>query len=172
MPSVLGSGILLGVALAGAQYTGGAVFSQRPDPYEDKFATKEEVRRRFRRPVNELINEIGEGRGKYFLFGLSARLFWGGKEAACPFLPIRALSELFSATSSCISGACTNKHPSRYLWTWIRRAEKTEDKRGLWHRRPRANLQNMIKHSLEAIRPCCTYRPTQNADRLDQYRSR
>ena len=54
MPSVLGNGILLGVALAGAQYTGGAVFSQRPDPYEDKFVTKEEVRRRFRRPVNEI----------------------------------------------------------------------------------------------------------------------
>jgi hypothetical protein len=67
MPSVLGNGILLGVALAGAQYTGGAVFSQRSDPNEDKFVTKEEVRRRFRRPVNEMINEIGEGRGKHFL---------------------------------------------------------------------------------------------------------
>lgn len=65
LPSVLGSGVLLGVALAGAQFTGGAVFSQRSDPDEDKFATKEEVRRRFRRPVNEMINEIGEGRGIY-----------------------------------------------------------------------------------------------------------
>jgi hypothetical protein len=63
MPSVLGNGVLLGLALAGAQYTGGAVFSQRSDPDEDKFVTKEEVRRRFRRPVNEMINEIGEGRG-------------------------------------------------------------------------------------------------------------
>jgi hypothetical protein len=63
MPSVLGNGVLLGVALAGAQYTGGAVFSQRSDPDEDKFTMKEEVRRRFRRPVNEMINEIGEGRG-------------------------------------------------------------------------------------------------------------
>jgi hypothetical protein len=67
MPSVLGNGVLLGVALAGAHYTGGAVFSQRSDPDEDKFATKEEVRRRFRRPVNEMINEIGEGRGNSFL---------------------------------------------------------------------------------------------------------
>ena len=63
MPSVLGNGLLLGVALAGAQYTGGAIFSHRPDPDEDKFAKKEEIRRRFRRPVNEMINEIGEGRG-------------------------------------------------------------------------------------------------------------
>jgi len=65
MPSVLGNGLLLGVALAGAQYTGGAIFSHRPDPDEDKFAKKEEIRRRFRRPVNEMINEIGEGRGIY-----------------------------------------------------------------------------------------------------------
>jgi len=65
MPSVIGNGVLLGVALAGAQYGGGAIFSQRSDPDEDKFATKEEVRRRFRRPVNEMINEIGEGRGIY-----------------------------------------------------------------------------------------------------------
>jgi len=63
MPSVLGNGVLLGVALAGAQYAGGNLFSQRSDPDEDKFVTKEEIRRRFRRPVNEMINEIGEGRG-------------------------------------------------------------------------------------------------------------
>ena len=65
MPSVLGSAAVLGVALAGAQYTGGA-FSQRAlDPDEDRFAKKEEIRKRFRRPVNELINEIGEGRGRF-----------------------------------------------------------------------------------------------------------
>ena len=67
MPSVLGNGVLLGVALAGAQFTGGTVFSQRSDPDEDRFATKEEIRRRFQRPANEMINEIGEGRGNYFL---------------------------------------------------------------------------------------------------------
>lgn len=64
MPSVLGSGVLLGVALAGAKFTGGAVFNKRSDPEEDTFAKKEEIRRRFRRPANEMINEIGEGRGK------------------------------------------------------------------------------------------------------------
>jgi len=65
VPSVLGNGVLLGVALAGAQFTGGAIFSQRSDPDEDQFVRKEEIRRRFRRPANELINEIGEGRGIY-----------------------------------------------------------------------------------------------------------
>ncbi len=63
VPSVLGNGVLLAVALAGAQYSGGAIFSQRSDPEEDAFVKKEEIRRRFRRPANEMINEIGEGRG-------------------------------------------------------------------------------------------------------------
>jgi len=65
MPSVLGNGVLLAVILAGADYTGGKVFSERTDPDEDKFVTKEELRKRFRRPVNEIINELGEGRGIY-----------------------------------------------------------------------------------------------------------
>ena len=63
MPSVLGNGMLLGVILAGVQYTGGYPFNTQQDPNEDKFTEKEELRKRFRRPVNEMINEIGEGRG-------------------------------------------------------------------------------------------------------------
>ena len=63
MPSVLGNGMLLGVILAGVQYTGGYPFNTQHDPDEDKFIEKEELRKRFRRPVNEMINEIGEGRG-------------------------------------------------------------------------------------------------------------
>lgn len=35
---------------------------------EDRLAYKEEHRRRYRRPYQELINEIGEGRGKSYLF--------------------------------------------------------------------------------------------------------
>lgn len=31
---------------------------------EERLARKDEVRKRFRRPLNETVNEIGEGRGK------------------------------------------------------------------------------------------------------------
>jgi len=65
IPSILGNGLALGVALSIASYTGGTIFGQRGNRDEDKFATKEEIRKRFRRPVNEVINEIGEGRGIY-----------------------------------------------------------------------------------------------------------
>ncbi|KAK5088045.1 hypothetical protein LTR05_002261 [Lithohypha guttulata] len=32
-------------------------------PDEGRWPTKEELRKRFRRPANETINELGEGRG-------------------------------------------------------------------------------------------------------------
>lgn len=34
-------------------------------PEEGRWPTKEELRKRFRRPLNETINELGEGRGKF-----------------------------------------------------------------------------------------------------------
>lgn len=65
MPAVLGNGVALGLALAAVRYTGGTLF-QSGYPEEDLYARKEEMRKRFRRPLNELINEIGEGRGILF----------------------------------------------------------------------------------------------------------
>jgi hypothetical protein len=32
---------------------------------EERVTYKEEIRKRYRRPLNELVNEIGEGRGMY-----------------------------------------------------------------------------------------------------------
>jgi hypothetical protein len=63
MSSVLGCGVLLAVTLAAAQYTGNSMLSDVTDPDKDRYLDKAEIRNRFRRPVNELINEIGEGRG-------------------------------------------------------------------------------------------------------------
>lgn len=41
---------------------------------EDTLTRKEEARSRFRRPINELINEIGEGRGEFNNNDVSSRL--------------------------------------------------------------------------------------------------
>jgi len=38
--------------------------SSSDEPQIDRIAYKEEARTRFRRPLNEAINELGEGRGK------------------------------------------------------------------------------------------------------------
>jgi hypothetical protein len=32
---------------------------------EERVTYKEEIRKRYRRPLNELVNEIGEGRGEH-----------------------------------------------------------------------------------------------------------
>lgn len=55
----------MAVTLAAAQYTGNSMLSDTVDPEKDGFLNKSEIRNRFRRPVNELINEIGEGRGVF-----------------------------------------------------------------------------------------------------------
>jgi len=36
-------------------------------PPEGRWPTKEELRKRFARPINETINELGEGRGPCFV---------------------------------------------------------------------------------------------------------
>jgi hypothetical protein len=63
MSSVLGYGVLLAVTMAASEYTGHSMLSDVTDPEKDRFQNKTEIRNRFRRPVNELINEVGEGRG-------------------------------------------------------------------------------------------------------------
>jgi hypothetical protein len=64
MTSALGSALLFGSVLGTIAYTGGTILGDRPsEPDMDKAAYKEEMRKRFRRPINELVNEIGEGRG-------------------------------------------------------------------------------------------------------------
>ena len=63
MPSIAGNALALGISLAAVKYTGG-LFATGSEPDEDRLARKDEARKRFRRPVNELINELGEGRGR------------------------------------------------------------------------------------------------------------
>ena len=70
MSSVVGYGVLLAVTLAAAQYTGNSMLSDVSDPEADRFSTKSEIRNRFRRPVHELINEVGEGRGMWWRHAL------------------------------------------------------------------------------------------------------
>lgn len=65
MPSVLGSALALGTGMAVVSYTGHSMFESTSDsPQQDRIAYKEEAKTRYRRPINETINELGEGRGK------------------------------------------------------------------------------------------------------------
>jgi len=48
-------------------YTGGALTGYKRDPEVDEFERKQALRKNRRRPIEETISEIGEGRGMPFL---------------------------------------------------------------------------------------------------------
>lgn len=66
MPATLGGSFALGVSVAVVSFTGRSLFESASDePQLDRFGYKEEAKTRYRRPINETINELGEGRGIY-----------------------------------------------------------------------------------------------------------
>ncbi|KAM0716091.1 hypothetical protein Q7P37_008605 [Cladosporium fusiforme] len=62
-PSVFGYGAALSIALAAFTYTGGKLTGYERDPAVDEVSRKEYLRKNRRRPVDEIVNELGEGRG-------------------------------------------------------------------------------------------------------------
>ena len=49
--------------LSAADYTGGSLRGYEKDPNVDEFERKEQLRKNKRRPIQETIEELGEGRG-------------------------------------------------------------------------------------------------------------
>src|ERR1700722_9964303 len=62
-PAVLGFGALTAVVMGAYDYTGGRLTGYQRDPKVDEFDRKEYMRKNRRRPIEETIAEIGEGRG-------------------------------------------------------------------------------------------------------------
>ncbi|KAK0721535.1 Tim17/Tim22/Tim23/Pmp24 family-domain-containing protein [Apiosordaria backusii] len=62
IPAILGYGALMSVTSAVFEYTGGRIQGTGRDPNVDEYERKEMLRKRYRRPVEETIAEIGEGR--------------------------------------------------------------------------------------------------------------
>lgn len=63
MPAVLGYGAGLAVLLGTFDYTGGVLTGYTKDPEVDEYERKEMLRRNRRRPIQETVTELGEGRG-------------------------------------------------------------------------------------------------------------
>ena len=57
----------LAVILAAFNYTGGRLSGYAKDPDVDEVGRKEYLRRNRRRPLEDTVAELGEGRGKRFL---------------------------------------------------------------------------------------------------------
>ncbi|KAF2155380.1 hypothetical protein K461DRAFT_276594 [Myriangium duriaei CBS 260.36] len=65
MPAVVGYGALTAVVLGAFNYTGGKMSGWDRDADMDEYDRKQMLRRSRRRPVEDTIAEIGEGRGIY-----------------------------------------------------------------------------------------------------------
>lgn len=63
LPAVLGYGAGLAVLLGAFDYTGGVLTGYDKDPSVDEYERKEYLRKNRRRPIQETIEELGEGRG-------------------------------------------------------------------------------------------------------------
>ncbi|KAL2072255.1 hypothetical protein VTL71DRAFT_11598 [Oculimacula yallundae] len=64
-PAVLGFGALTAVVMGAYDFTGGSLTGYRKDPEIDEFERKQALRKNRRRPIEQTIEEIGEGRGIY-----------------------------------------------------------------------------------------------------------
>lgn len=57
----------MAVGLGAMAFTANTIAKSSEEADEIRQARKDEIRKRFRRPINELVNEIGEGRGDSLL---------------------------------------------------------------------------------------------------------
>lgn len=62
-PAVFGYGAALGIVLGAFNYTGGALTGYVRDPGVDEVERKEYMRKNRRRPLEDTVTELGEGRG-------------------------------------------------------------------------------------------------------------
>ena len=62
--AILGFGALTAVVMGVYDYTGGSLRGYAKDPDVDELAQKEALRKNRRRPIQETIAELGEGRGR------------------------------------------------------------------------------------------------------------
>jgi hypothetical protein len=62
MPLILGYGAFTSVLLTAFEYTGGRLSGWDRDPEVDEYERKVALRKNRRRPIEETIAEVGEGR--------------------------------------------------------------------------------------------------------------
>lgn len=67
IPAVLGFGAGLAVIQGVFAYGGGGLEGYERDPNVDEYERKERLRKARRRPIEETLRELGEGRGRAIL---------------------------------------------------------------------------------------------------------
>ena len=66
-PAVLGWGAGLAILQGAFDYTGGKFSGYEKDPNVDEYERKEALRNNRRRPVQETLEQLGEGRGQLLI---------------------------------------------------------------------------------------------------------
>lgn len=72
-PAILGFGALTAVVMSAYDYTGGSLTGYTKDQEVDEFERKQALRKNRRRPIEETISELGEGRGTLYLQSMYTR---------------------------------------------------------------------------------------------------
>lgn len=67
IPRILGYGLFTGITMAAFEFTGGSLRGYWNAPKVDEYERKEMLRKNRRRPIEETLAEIGEGRGEFVL---------------------------------------------------------------------------------------------------------
>ena len=65
-PATLGFGTGLAVLQGVFDFTGGKLSGFDKDPNVDEYERKEQLRKQRRRPIQETLDELGEGRGMFW----------------------------------------------------------------------------------------------------------
>jgi len=63
MPAIIGYGAGLAIVLSAFDYTGAMLTGYTKDPEVDEVERKEALRKNRRRPIQETLEQLGEGRG-------------------------------------------------------------------------------------------------------------
>ena len=63
IPALLGYGAFMAALLGTFKFTGGSLFGYKKDPEVDEFERREALRTTYRKPMEQTLAELGEGRG-------------------------------------------------------------------------------------------------------------
>jgi hypothetical protein len=115
-PAVLGYGAALSVVLAAFTFTGGKLTGYERDPEVDEVSRKEFLRKNRRRPIDQIVNELGEGRGMHWIsrdvaFELGSALLTHTQASPLPVMR----SAGHSASRPTTALTCRSLLPRRYV---------------------------------------------------------
>lgn len=76
---MFGYGVMTAVIMSAYNFTGGSLRGYKKDKEIDDFERKEALRLNRRRPIEQTVSELGEGRGMYAVLLVYSMLMWSSR---------------------------------------------------------------------------------------------